>query len=236
MTPDPVFEFGLKFRLPPRWTLPAPRPNGHSIGPANDPQQPAHHEVVPIELGGSDLCVVLFAIRQQHDHAAFRRALAQLARRMQEGRTDRRAVFVAVRDHAFHVDELREVGAPSGWGANFSWSRYFNNQIMPFVRAGYTDDSGSLLSRSVSVGFGYQLDPSTKVPGDLFGAAINWGEVNDASFGPGFDDQVTVELFYRWQLTPRFALTGDYQYLKDPALNPFEDSIHVWAMRGRFAL
>ena len=136
----------------------------------------------------------------------------------------------------WHVDERREAGTPSGWGANFSWSRYFNNRVMPFVRAGYTDDSGSLLSKSVSAGFGYQLDPSTKVPGDLFGAAINWGEVNDASFGPGLDDQVTVELFYRWQLTPRFALTGDYQYLKDPALNPFEDSIHVWAMRGRFAL
>ena len=136
----------------------------------------------------------------------------------------------------WHVDERREAGTPSGWGANFSWSRYFNNQFMPFFRAGYTDDSGSLLSKSVSAGFGYQLDPSTKVPGDLFGAAVNWGEVNDTSFSPGLDDQVTVELFYRWQLTPRFALTGDYQYLMDPALNPFEDSIHVWALRGRFAL
>ena len=79
-------------------------------------------------------------------------------------------------------------------------------------------------------------DPGSSAPGDLFGAAVNWGEVNELSFGKGLDDQYTLELFYRWQLTPRFALTGDYQYLKDPALNPLEDSIHVFAVRGRFAL
>ena len=107
---------------------------------------------------------------------------------------------------------------------------------MPFVRAGYTEDSGSLLSKSVSAGFGFRPDSSTRTPGDLFGAAVNWGEVNELSFGPGLEDQYTLELFYRWQLTPRFALTGDYQYLKDPALNSAEDSIHVWAVRGRFAL
>ena len=61
-------------------------------------------------------------------------------------------------------------------------------------------------------------------------------EVNELSFGKGLDDQYTLELFYRWQLTPRFALTGDYQYLQDPALNPFEDSIHVLSARARFAL
>ena len=136
----------------------------------------------------------------------------------------------------WHVDARAQAGTPSGWGANFSWSRYLNNQFMPFFRAGYTDDSGSLLSKSISAGFGYQLEPSAQVAGDLFGAAVNWGEANETSFGPVKDDQITLELFYRWQLTPRFALTGDYQYLENPALNPFEDSISVWALRGRFAL
>jgi hypothetical protein len=54
------------------------------------------------------------------------------------------------------------------------------------IRAGYTDDSGFLLEKSVSVGFGFQPDPSTAVPGDLFGAAINWGEVNDLPLTPVF--------------------------------------------------
>ena len=56
------------------------------------------------------------------------------------------------------------------------------------------------------------------------------------SFGPDLDDQYTLEIFYRWQLTPRLALTSDLQYLKDPALNPDEDSIYIWALRGRFSL
>jgi porin len=135
----------------------------------------------------------------------------------------------------WHADAREEVGAPSGWGANFSWSRYYNEQFMPFVRVGYTEDSGSLLSKSVSTGFGYTPSPGS-APAGLLGAAVNWGEVNELSFGKGLDDQYTLELFYRWQLTPRFALTGDYQYLLDPALNPSEDSIHVVTARIRFAL
>ncbi|MEH6585015.1 MAG: carbohydrate porin [Halioglobus sp.] len=136
----------------------------------------------------------------------------------------------------WHVDAREEAGAPQGWGANFSWSRYYNNKFMPFLRAGYTDDSGSLLEKSVSLGFGYQPDSSTAVPGNLFGAAVNWGEVNELSFGPDLNDQYTAELFYRWQTTRKLALTADLQYLKDPALNPDESSVYVWSIRGRFAL
>ncbi len=136
----------------------------------------------------------------------------------------------------WHVDSRKEAGAQSGWGANFSWSHFYGERVMPFLRAGYTDDSGSLLEKSVSVGMGYRPDVSTRVPGDLFGAAFNWGEVNENAFGPGLDDQYTLELFYRWQFTRKLALTLDYQYLHDPALNPDESSSHVWSLRGRFAL
>ncbi len=135
----------------------------------------------------------------------------------------------------WHVDEREEAGAPDGWGANFSWTRYYE-RWMPFVRAGYADDSGSLLQKTVSVGLGFQPFPEYSTPGDLIGVGFNWGEINETSFGKGLDDQYTVEAFYRWQLTPRIAVTGDLQYLKDPALNPDEDSIWVWALRGRFAL
>ena len=66
--------------------------------------------------------------------------------------------------------------------------------------------------------------------------AVNWGEVNENSFGTGLDDQYTLELFYRWQLTQQLALTLDYQYLRDPALNPDESSVSVWSLRGRIAI
>lgn len=136
----------------------------------------------------------------------------------------------------WHADARDEAGAPGGWGANFSWSRYYNDQFMPFVRAGYTNDSGSLLEKSVSLGFGYRPDPTTPAAGDLIGAAFNWGEINENAFGPGLDDQYTLELFYRWQFTQQLAFTLDYQYLQDPALNPEEDTVHVWSLRARFAL
>ena len=136
----------------------------------------------------------------------------------------------------WHVDAREEAGAPSGWGANFSWSRYYNDRIMPFVRAGYTDDSGSLLEKTVSVGFGYRPGALTEAPGDLIGVGFNWGEVNENSFSPGLDDQYTLELFYRWQFTQQLAFTLDYQYLQDPALNPDESSVSVWSLRARFAL
>lgn len=136
----------------------------------------------------------------------------------------------------WQVDAREEVDAPDGWGANFSWSRYFNNQFMPFLRAGYTKDSSSLLGKSVSMGFGYRLDPLTAAPGNLLGAAVNWGKVNTLSFGPDLDDQYTMEVFYRWQTTEQLALTADFQYLKNPALNPSENDVYVWSIRARFAI
>ena len=136
----------------------------------------------------------------------------------------------------WHVDARADAGTPGGWGANFSWSRYYNDRIMPFVRAGYTHDSGSLLEKSLSAGFGFRPDSTSQVAGDLLGVAINWGEVNELSFGPGLDDQYTFETFYRWQTTEKLALTADLQYLRNPALNPDEDSVYVLSFRARFAL
>ena len=63
-----------------------------------------------------------------------------------------------------------------------------------------------------------------------------WGEVTELSFGPGLDDQYTFETFYRWQTTEQLALTADFQYLRNPALNPDEDGIYVLSFRARFAL
>jgi len=57
----------------------------------------------------------------------------------------------------------RQVAAniPDGWGFAFSYSRYLNDNFMPFVRGGYADDGGSLLQKSLSAGVG-----------------LNWGEPN----------------------------------------------------------
>lgn len=99
------------------------------------------------------------------------------------------------------------------------------------MRGGYTEDSGSLLERSVTVGIGYQPVPMRGV----IGFGLNWGRPNQISF-EGVGDQFTAELFWRYQLTKELAVTPSLQYIKDPALNPDEDTIWAYGLRLRVAL
>ena len=132
----------------------------------------------------------------------------------------------------WHADERREAGEPNGWGLNASFTRYLGGKWLPFVRAGYAKDGGGLMQKSVSLGFGYQLVPK----GDLLGVGFNWGQPNEDTFDPGLRDQYTFEVFYRWQLTPRLAISPDLQLLVNPALDPDQDRIWVFGFRVRLAL
>jgi len=130
----------------------------------------------------------------------------------------------------WHVDE-RANGTPDGWGVNASWQQWINDKWLPFVRGGYTEDSGSLLEKSVTVGVGYQPVPMRGV----IGLGFNWGKPNQTSFA-GANDQYTTELFWRYQLTKELAVTPSIQYIKDPALNTDEDSLWAFGLRVRLAL
>lgn len=132
----------------------------------------------------------------------------------------------------WHVDDSVQADTIGGWGLAFSHISYVNDQWMPFVRGGYANDGGSLLQKSLSVGFLYQKDPT----GDLFGLGLNWGQPNETTFTPGLDDQYTMEAFYRFQFTQQFAITPSVEYLKNPALNPGHNSIWVFGLRARLAL
>jgi len=132
----------------------------------------------------------------------------------------------------WHADERVEAAQPSGWGANLSWTTYLAGKWLPFVRAGYADDGGSLTQRSVSVGFGYQPNPGK----NLLGVGLNWGQPNEDTWGTGLRDQYTAEIFYRWQISKAIAVTPDLQYIKNPALNADADSIWVFGVRVRGAL
>jgi porin len=131
----------------------------------------------------------------------------------------------------WHADERGTAMVPDDWGINFSYSRSINERWMPFVRAGWADEAVSLMEKSISVGFGFQPPPGR----DQLGVGINWGQPAD-SFGPGLDDQYTLEAFYRLQLSDETAITPNVQLLVDPALNPTEDSIWVFGLRVRIAL
>ena len=88
-----------------------------------------------------------------------------------------------------------------------------------------------ILSTAISGGVGYQ----TEAFDGLLGGAVNWGRPNENTFGPGLDDQLALEVFYRASVGRRGAVTIDLQYINDPAINPSESSIWMFNLRGRVA-
>ena len=142
-----------------------------------------------------------------------------------------RIIFDNTHVTIWHKDEQIAAGVSSGWGAAFSYSRYLDDNFMPFVRGAYADDGGSLLQKSVSVGVGYQ----TEAFSGLLGLGLNWGEPNEDTFSSGLKDQYAIEAFYRVPVGKNVAVTVDTQLIKDPALNPDESTIWMFNLRARFA-
>ena len=97
-----------------------------------------------------------------------------------------------------------------------SFAHAFDDKWMPFLLAGYADDGGSLLQKTISTGLGYHLEDDIS----LLGFGFNWGHVNEDTFGSGLDDQYSFELFGRLQLTQKIQVTPDIQWIINPALNP----------------
>jgi porin len=143
-----------------------------------------------------------------------------------------RAYFDNVHLTWWHSDKKSEIGDPDGWGMNASGTWYLKDKWMPFLRGGFTEDAGSLLEASVSAGAGYQWVPGS----DLIGFAVNWGKPNETTWGPGLDDQYTIEAFWRWQVGEQLAITPDIQLLVNPANNPDADQIWVYGIRSRLAI
>jgi len=119
-----------------------------------------------------------------------------------------------------------------GWGIAFSATHYFEDKWLPFLRGGYAKDGETLLQTSITAGVGYQPVQG----GNLFGAAFGWGEPNETTIASGLNNQYTVEIFYRLQISSRLAITPDIQFLINPALNTEVSSIFLWGLRARLAL
>ena len=50
-----------------------------------------------------------------------------------------------------------------------------------------------------------------------------------------FYTQYAAAVFYRLLVGKRLNLTADLQYIRDPAINPLENTIWVFGLRGRLA-
>ena len=142
-----------------------------------------------------------------------------------------RLIFDNLHVTLWNTDGSERFGVNDGWGVAGSATWYVEDQWLPFIRDGYSEDGGALLEASVSAGLGWQPDPG---PGrDVLGVGLNWGRPNSDSFGSGLEDQWTGELFYRINLGKHFAITPDVQILFNPALNPNEDIVGVFGLTAR---
>jgi len=132
----------------------------------------------------------------------------------------------------WHSDGSDVTASLPGWGLSFSGTYFIQDKFMPFLRGGYAKDGGTLLQKSANAGFGYQA----KAGGSLLGIAVGWGQPNETSFGPDLKNQGTIEAFYRIQISTKFDITPDIQFLVNPALNPDVSSIFMWGIRSRLVL
>lgn len=126
----------------------------------------------------------------------------------------------------WHADESKVQGTDDGWGLNFSASRLYG-QWLPFLRAGYSEDAGTLFEKSVSAGIGYL---GLGGPKNTLGIATNWSDVD------GEDDQWMSEVYYLWTIAPQLELTVNYQWIAQPALNDNDDDITVAGIRLRITI
>jgi porin len=132
----------------------------------------------------------------------------------------------------WHRDQNAETQSGDGWGLVLSLTKYINETWLPFFRAAYTKDGGSLLQAALSAGLGFQPNPGSH----LLGIGLSWGQVNESTYGDAYDAQYLAELFYRIQFSSRFTLTPDLQFVINPALNTEQASMFIWGIRGRLAL
>jgi porin len=129
----------------------------------------------------------------------------------------------------WHADERVEAGVSSGWGAAFSFEHGFDDKWVPFVRAGYANDGGTLLQKTLSAGLGFHFKDDVS----LLGLGFNWGQPNENTFGPGLRDQSSVELFARLQVMRNLQITPPPMRLRNPARNPDADHSWVFGLRAR---
>ncbi|WP_068473723.1 carbohydrate porin [Saccharicrinis aurantiacus] len=132
----------------------------------------------------------------------------------------------------WHSDGSNFQASPDGWGLNFSGTWFVNDKLMPFLRGGYAEDGGSILQKSITTGLGHYFADG----GHLLAGAIGWGEVNESTWGTGLDNQISMEAFFRFQISTKFALTPDVQFIINPALNSEEDTMFLGGIRARLTL
>jgi hypothetical protein len=127
---------------------------------------------------------------------------------------------------------------PEAYGVAFNVNQMIGTDYMVFVRGGI--GTGGFAKANLTGGFGYR--PPTRTA-DLFGIGIGWSdpdipEINvplPVPLPTDLPSQTVGEVFYRFALTPAFAVTPDFQMILNPSLDPRRDTLAVFSLRARLA-
>lgn len=126
----------------------------------------------------------------------------------------------------WHRDAVDKPDSEDAWGATVAGFWWNDGDRFGYSgRAGWASDGAGTLN---------EISASAQVFGnfykqDLVGFGIGWGEAFDSD-----EDQITTEVFYRWQLAKNLAITPSAQFLLNPASNPDDDAVAVLGLRTRF--
>ncbi|MCK5087752.1 MAG: carbohydrate porin [Melioribacteraceae bacterium] len=126
----------------------------------------------------------------------------------------------------WNSDEVE--GSSMGEGIAFASHWFIDGKYIPFLIAGYSNGGGAntMAETIVSLGNGFRFKSH-----DILGVGLNW------TSPPGdLRDQYSVEVFYRFNLTERFEITPDLQYIINPSLDESKNSLTYFAIRGRITL
>lgn len=144
--------------------------------------------------------------------------------------TPERARWDQVRVNYWHQDAKKQAGVSESWGVNFVASKLiFDDKVMPFILAGYAEGDGALFHKDIAAGLSFAFDTTASKARDVLGMGIAWGE----PMSNALQDQVTGEVFYRFQLLDNVAITPSVQIIKNPIANPEKTTVTVAGLRLR---
>ncbi len=144
--------------------------------------------------------------------------------------TPERARWDKLAINVWHQDKRVQAGVPQSSGVNLVASKLmFNDMVLPIFFAGVSDGNASLFKQDVGIGVGIGLDATASKARSVLGLGLAWGDPSNGAY----QEQITGEVFFRFQLLDNFAITPSIQVIRNPIANPLQTTVTVVGLRAR---
>ncbi|WP_197431062.1 carbohydrate porin [Aliiruegeria sabulilitoris] len=137
--------------------------------------------------------------------------------------------FDQVRLQFWQQDALSAKGTPASQGMTLSASRLLKDRYFVFGFGGISDGEATLFKADAAAGLGVAIDTRHRAARDALGVGLAWGRPSNERLR----EQYTGEVFWRFQLIDRVALTPSFQYVRNPAANPDREDAFIFGLRTR---